>query len=81
VPAARLVEASVAVPLVSVPVPSGVVPSMKVTVPVGVPKLEEMVAVSVTEFCTRIALALVAIVATGKALFTVMLSVICGAAR
>ena len=36
-------------PLFSVPVPSVVVPSMKVTVPPGVPALEVTVAVKVTE--------------------------------
>ena len=39
---------NVALPLLSVPVPSVVAPSLKVTVPVGVPPVEVTVAVNVT---------------------------------
>jgi hypothetical protein len=52
-PTARVEIASVAIPLeLTVPVPRGVVPSRKVTVPVGVLTVEFTVAVSVMEFCT-----------------------------
>ncbi len=50
VPTARVVVLNVATPeLLSVPVPSVVDPSMKVTVPVGVPDDPVTVAVKVTD--------------------------------
>ena|SRR6516165_5949559 len=48
-PNARVLEARVALPLLSVPVPSVVAPSLKVTVPVGVPPLDMTLAVKVTD--------------------------------
>ena len=48
VPAVRLDVWNVAAPELSVPVPSFVVPSRKVTVPVGEPPLEAIVPVKVT---------------------------------
>jgi hypothetical protein len=47
----------VATPLMSATEPSAVVPSRKLTVPVGVPTAEETVAERVTAFCTREGLA------------------------
>ena len=49
---------SVATPADRVPVPITVVPSRKVTVPVGVPAVEVTFAVSVIAFCSRTGLAL-----------------------
>ena len=48
VPRANVEVVKVALPLLSVPVPRVVDPSLKVTVPVGVPPLEVTVAVKVT---------------------------------
>jgi hypothetical protein len=50
-PTARLDAVKVAPPPLSGLLPSGVAPSKKVTVPVGVPTEEETVAVYVTAFC------------------------------
>ena len=47
-PNASVEVLNVALPLLSVPEPSVVVPSLKVTVPVGVPPVEVTVAVKVT---------------------------------
>jgi hypothetical protein len=53
VPTASAAVEYVATPLeLTVPVPSGVDPSTKLTVPVGVLMVELTVAVSVMEFCT-----------------------------
>jgi hypothetical protein len=53
VPTARAAVEYVATPLeFTVPVPSGVDPSLKVTVPVGEPAEELTVAVKMIEFCT-----------------------------
>ena len=49
VPTNRVEVVKVASPLLSVPVPSVVVPSLKVTVPVGVPPVDFTVAVKVTD--------------------------------
>jgi hypothetical protein len=50
VPAVRLLVVMVAAPLpLRVPVPRVVLPSVKVTVPVGVPPAEVIVAVNVTD--------------------------------
>jgi hypothetical protein len=50
-PTARLDAVKVAPPPLSGLLPSGVAPSKKVTIPVGVPTEEETVAVYVTAFC------------------------------
>ena len=60
VPTARDEVVSVATPPESVPRPRGVVPSRKLTVPVGTPAGEDTVAVSVTAFCASTVLALLA---------------------
>ena len=71
---------SVATPLDSVPVPSGVVPSRKLTVPVRMPAGEDTVAVSVTAFCASTVLALLATAIAADAGLTTMLCVTCVAA-
>ena len=50
-PSVRDEVVSVATPAESVTCPSGVVPSRKLTVPVGVPTVEIMLAVNVTAVC------------------------------
>jgi hypothetical protein len=59
--------------LTIVPVPSGVEPSKKLTVPVSVPFVEVTVAVNVIAFCTRMGLAEVARVMLGVPVLTTML--------
>ena len=60
-------------PLTIVPVPRGVVPSMKITVPVGVPIVEVTVAVNVIGLCARMGLTEVVSVMLGAPLLTTML--------
>lgn len=71
---------SVATPPDSVPGPSGVVPSRKLTVPVGMLVGEDTVAVSMTAFCASTVLALLAIAIAAGAGLTTMLCVTCVAA-
>jgi hypothetical protein len=80
VPTARDVVVSVTTPPDSVPGPSGVVPSRKLTVPVGMPAGEDTVAVSVTAFCASTVLAPLAIAIADGAGLTTMLCVTCVAA-
>jgi hypothetical protein len=69
-PAAKLDVVSMAVPLVRVAEPRGVVPSRKVTVPVGTRLAKEIFAVSVTAFSISTGLALLVITAKAAALLT-----------
>jgi hypothetical protein len=80
IPTAKDEVVSVATPPESVPGPRGVVPSRKLTVPVGTPAGEDTVAVSVTAFCASTVLALLATAIAAGAGLTTMLCVTCAAA-
>ena len=80
VPTASDEVVSVATPPESVPGPRGVLPSRKLTGPVGMPADEDTVAVSVTAFCANTGLALLATAIPDTAGLTTMLCATCVAA-